>query len=475
MRVCVVSALAGLLLASIAQPQQSFGSGVAVAAALRDISIDPTQTYQVRNLQLSRGDIKLYLTEGTLAFATPCLGKHIAAVFTTAYAEAGDAEVLVLPPQRSERASLAAFTKTPNLDEHFSSAIFLFSDDTAEEALAQIKENPIHSPAAESSKLAAAANAVLRQDSFDIDVSLTRALLDNHPASHGFFYAMITGRSLGTFDVVYQPDDFEPIRLGRVVPAADAADNFQVWTSFRPRHAATFTSDGGRIADYRLNSEIHSDLSMSSVARFQYTAGEDDGRVVSPGLAGRLHITSARIDGRPAEVFQHESARNTDLKGSSTFLVVADSPFAAHSKHEIEVSYEGSVIRRTGNGAYFVDERNTWYPFINPMLTKFDLSFQCPAKLRLVATGEPIEEEVRNGVRSVHRKTLVRESLAGFNLGEYDAAGKDRDGYHVEIFSEKNHSAAAVADLPERTAEILGLLFPNAGVRCLFIHWRLPD
>jgi aminopeptidase N len=154
-------------------------------------------------------------------------------------------------------------------------------------------------------------------------------------------------------------------------------------------------------------------------------------------------------------VIQHQSPRNTDLKGASEFLVVADLPLAANQKHQIEVRYEGSIVHRTGDGGYFVDERNTWYPFIDPMLTTFDLTFRFPENLSLVSTGEPVDEHLSDGIWTIHRRTPVKESLAGFNLGEYNVASKDRDGYHVKIFSDKDRKAGPTADLSEETAEIL--------------------
>ncbi|MBV8070544.1 MAG: hypothetical protein JO270_11600, partial [Acidobacteriaceae bacterium] len=84
----------------------------AIAAALEGMSIDPAQTYRVRDLELTRGDIKIYLTEGVLSFATAVDGRCVAAIFTTHGVEGGDAEVLLLPNRSTERASLAAFAKT---------------------------------------------------------------------------------------------------------------------------------------------------------------------------------------------------------------------------------------------------------------------------------------------------------------------------------------------------------------------------
>ena len=49
-------------------------SAATLAGNLRGFSLDPNETYHVRDVQISRGDIKLYLTEGTLSFATGVAG-----------------------------------------------------------------------------------------------------------------------------------------------------------------------------------------------------------------------------------------------------------------------------------------------------------------------------------------------------------------------------------------------------------------
>ena len=232
-------ALSGLVRAEVPQ------TAAALAAALKQLSIDPAQTYRVRDLQLFRGDLKIYLTEGVLSFAAPLAGRRVAVVFTTAHSEGGDGEVLTFPPQRSERASLLHFSKAPNLDEHLNSAVFFFSDNTAEELLRQIEERPIHLAADLAPELAQEANSILRENSsVAIEVRLVGALLDHHPSARGFFYGMIGGRDQGAFDVGYDPDKFEPVSIGRVAAATipGAESRFQIWTSFRPaarRHSST--------------------------------------------------------------------------------------------------------------------------------------------------------------------------------------------------------------------------------------------
>ncbi len=426
-------------------------SAAEIADALSNIAVDPQQTYRVRDLQIVRGDIKIYLTDGVLAFATPVAGRAVAAVFTTALSETGDAEVLVLPPQRSERASLASFTGSPNLDEHFSSALFIFSDDTARELESELQQSVIQPAPGMITQLTGPVDPVLRSVCTQIDVSLIESVLDNHPREQGFFYAVIGGRRLGSFDLTYQPDEFEPVSIGRV---SSDGKRFQLWSSFRPRRAPAFAVPPPEISDYRIEATILPDLSLSATADFSIEAGPEDGRVLSFNLSEHLQVQSASINDRPAEVYQRASPRLAELKSSGTFLIVSPTALSPGARYQIQVRYRGSVIRQTPTG-YFVDDRTTWYPFRGTMLTTFDLTFHCPEQLHLVSTGEPVSEKVAEGIRTVHRKTLVPEALAGFNLGDYRMSGFDQGRYHVEFYAEE--SAAHVLDpaLQKETAEVL--------------------
>jgi hypothetical protein len=423
-----------------------------LAATLREISLNPEETYRVRELQLTRGDVKIYLTEGVLSFFTPVAGHYLAATFTTSDAEAGDAEVLVLPPRPSERASLASYINSPNLDEHFTSALFLFTDRTAEDLMEQIQQRPVRRAPEVGSELEPLLNPVVRTIAAQIDVRLVQALLDHHSPENGFFYSLVIGRELGNFDVLYAPADFEPVSVGRVASSGNGQQTFQLWTSFRPRRAPPFVQPAIRLSDYRIDATIHPDLSMSDTAKFAVEAAEQDGRVLAFGLSGHLHVVSASIDGKPSEIFQRDSARLEQLKSAGSFLVVSDLPLTPGSRHTVEVRYEGSTISER-RGAYFVDERSVWYPFDGSMQTNFDLTFRCPERLRLVSTGELIGEEVDNGIRVVHRKTPVAEHLAGFNLGEYNVTGEEHNAYEIDCYA--NKASAFDVNLRSATADIL--------------------
>jgi Peptidase family M1 domain len=443
------------LAAAVRAENVASSSAAGLASALHQISVDPKQTYRARNLELAHGDLKIYLNEGVLSFFTLVAGHRVAALFTTEGAEAGDAEVIVMPPQRSERASLASFAKSPNLDEHFTSALFLFSDNTAQVILDQLSRSPLREAPELAGPLGDRMNSVARRIAEQLDVRLVESLLDNHRPADGFFYSVIGGQTLGVFDVTFDPSESEPIFVGRVSDSPNG--NFQLWTNFRSRRSPPFVPPEPKVHDYHIEATIRPELAISVAASFKLKTSIEDGRVISLALSPRLTVSSAEIDGVQAEVFQHPSNRLTEFGSTETFLLVSQTLLAPAVDHVIQVNYSGSIIRQTSSGEYFVDERSSWYPVDGPVLADFDLTFHCPARLRLVATGEPVSETVANGVRTVRRKTIAPAVLAGFNLGEYSVKEKNDSSYSIQIDSPQTAAAALTEDptLPAQTAAIL--------------------
>jgi hypothetical protein len=129
-----LTALALLATALMAQKPTAAELGRAILAA----GLDPSACYRVRDLQISQEDAQFYLTDGYIIFGKPVNGAPVSAVFS-ADVEGGDAEVLLLLPNRSERKALAGYTGSPNLDEHFTNAVFLFTEAQARGLAEQIR------------------------------------------------------------------------------------------------------------------------------------------------------------------------------------------------------------------------------------------------------------------------------------------------------------------------------------------------
>ena len=110
-----------------------------LARTIRETGLDPAECYRVRDLSFIKDDIKLYLNDGYLIFSKPVLGQRLSAVFTTDV-EGGDGEAIVIPPTRSERQSLAGFTQSPNLDEHFRAVLMVSTEGSVARLLQSLEQ-----------------------------------------------------------------------------------------------------------------------------------------------------------------------------------------------------------------------------------------------------------------------------------------------------------------------------------------------
>src|SRR5208282_4719245 len=91
---------------------------------LKSIGLDPSKVYRIRDVTLDRAALHLTLDDGTIAFTQDVAG-HVSGAFFE-----GDGEVLLSPPDRTERASMALFTGGAILEESFTTAYLRFNDNT---------------------------------------------------------------------------------------------------------------------------------------------------------------------------------------------------------------------------------------------------------------------------------------------------------------------------------------------------------
>jgi hypothetical protein len=428
---------ASCLFAQAPTASKQDSSAASLAAAIHQLSLDQNQTYRVRDIHWVRGDVSFYLNEGVLSFAVPIAGRTIAAIFTTQGVEAGDAEIVVSPKGKGERSSLAYFTKQPNLDEHFTQAVFLFTDATHEEITKQIDASVVRKAPELKDSIAAEWQAPLRAVGGDIDVPLVYSLLAGDSPVMGIFEALIGGRTLGRFDVVYNPREEETTTLGQVA-SVDGVPAFQIWASFAPRRRTILPpEDPFVINEYRIDATIDPDLRVDAVTRFDATPRAPNQRVFNLQLSQLSKVNSAFVDGQPAEVLQHDSVRGADENDVGRFLVLASEPLTAGKRVEVEIRHSGSFVKDEGGGIYFVQARNIWFPYDPSRPARLDLTFRCPATLRVVSSGKLVSETVEGRTRVVHRRIDNPVWLAGFNLGDFVGAEKNDKPFHIEVFANR--------------------------------------
>ena len=458
--------LPGLILLAATTRCLLAASAAQVGDQVEHIALDPDQCYRVLDVNFTKEDIKIYLASGYLIFAKPIGGKHLGAIFVTSE-EAGDADLLLLPPTRSERSSLAKFTGSPTLDEHFKAAAFVFTDGTGDQLFAQIEGNSSAKKSPDMGNLMAGRWTTVLADlvaSFE-----TRVVYDilSDRSDSGLFYMAVSGNELNNFDVLYDPTAQDQILAGRLAYRDNRA-YFDTWTSFQARSfrgaAGSANSAPPRgvrfgLDNIRIEATIAPDLGMQAVTRGEVKFPSEGSRprfVVPFSLTPNMQISSASIDGRPAEIFDRESMRANLIsnRDDRQFLLISDTPLDPSMPHEIEIHHEGAVIRNAGNDVYYVASRGTWYPRTGGDPARYDLTFRYPKTLTLAATGKPLEDRVDGDWHITRLKTDTPVRFAGFNLGNFQSVVVERNGYTINLYANRRLESALASTSKQEPAPI---------------------
>ncbi len=249
-----------------------------VGDQVEHISLDADECYRVLDLNFAKEDLKVYLASGYLIFAKPIGGAHLGAIFV-ASEEAGDADLLLIPPTRSERSSLAKFTNSPTLEEHFKTAALIFTDGTGDELYAQLKSNPTAKKSPDMGGLIAERwSSVLANLVASFQTRVVYDILsDKHDA--GLFYMAVSGDKLENFDVLYDPSAQDQILAGRL-SYRDNRTYFDTWTSFQARSFRSARASGNAavprgahyvLDNFRIETTIAPDLTQQAVTRATLT------------------------------------------------------------------------------------------------------------------------------------------------------------------------------------------------------------
>lgn len=424
------------VLAFVMQTPLTAGTAADVARAIRESSFDRDECYRVRDLTLFKEDLRIYLTEGHLIFSKPVAGRRIAAVFT-ADIEGGDGEVILLPPDRAERRSLAGYIESPNLDQHFRTALFLFTGDDYDQLKSQFPKNPANKKAPEMGAMMDEEwTPVLRNLGASYMTRLTLDILNGPGFRPGLLAGLFHSPKLGNFDVSFDPANNEQIIAGQLANRNNRT-YFDVWTSFAARSSRTnpvAPKTDLTLHGYRIEATIDPDLSMSVVSRVKVRPAADGAVAQTFEISPQMEVTEVTVDGRPAEILQRDSLRlNLNRGGNNLFLVVPPEPLRAGREYEFEFHHTGKVIFDAGDRVLYVTSRGTWYPLHGAQFSDYDLQFRYPKDLDLVTPGDVVEDRTEGEWRITRRRTGASIRMAAFNLGHYEHARLERGGYVVDV------------------------------------------
>ena len=424
--------LACVLFVGLGRAQQSVDP-LELLNELNRVVLDPTQVYAIRDAHITRSRMNLYLTRGFIAFMTPVRGEVTGAVF------AGEGEVLVIPPSRTEKQSLAHFTHAPIMEEKIDSAYMRFSDKTAQALLAASRRPDPDDPEQPGPFLQESA-AVAQTWNSETSVPVLRELLGarNHP----YFYARVKGESLGVFDITDDERRAEPFAISssRRIGSQVFTDT---WCSFSTQDSQRVPVDSSEVTArglaYTLDVRIHPDHSLEGRAEIQLESRSSQDRIVSFDLSRWLVVTGVEDErGRSIPVIggQPPEADPTGPRSHDQVEVVLPGAYPIGARFRLIFRYHGDVITDVGNGVLYVGARGSWYPNTgvgDP--GQYDMTFHYPRKLVLVATGARVEEKTsEDGSESRWRSDGVFR-VAGFNLGPYTSVERRAGSALVTVYA----------------------------------------
>jgi hypothetical protein len=394
--------------------------------ALRTVQLDPAKVFKIREATLERDDLHIFLNDGLVIFTREVDG-HI----TGMYFE-GEGELLVRPPNRTEKESLGLFTKSGVLEDKFTRAYFRFNDDILAE-LKPFLRPPEDVDASHIEQFNAPAERLADVDALRLLASFTsgpatdekgRKLISDH-----FLHARIGGSHFGLYDLFYDSRNPEQIVIGQG-ETVEGATYYDLWMSFAQRKVRDHKADGAvplraadalHVDDFKISATIHPPNDISAEADLVIKVRQGGPRVVFFELSHNLHLKQVTLSDVPVEFLQNEAIEGTQLarQGNDFVAVVLPEPCKAGDRLNLHFTYQGSVLADAGNGLLYVGAHGTWYPNFGLTPSNYNLSFTYPKGWTLVSIGKKTDETLDGEMRTSHWASERPVPVAGFNLGAY--------------------------------------------------------
>ena len=419
------------------------------------VGLDPARVYRVRGASFNRASVHISLDDGTIAFTRDVLG-HITGAFYE-----GDGEVLLMPPDRVERSSMALFTGAAILEERFGSAYLRFNDNTFSELQPFLRE-------AENAKEFVSqwdttARNLAEADSFRLLLTFSQFLPDSSGRGRSaspddrMLHARLQGRKLGTFDVYFDSTGAEQVWAGQL-RTVEGNSYYDVWTAFAPRRQRgpdekALTSITGeensagfvRLTDYRIRAEVQPPSHLNAEAEVQVDVRSGGERALVFQLSRVLEIKKVEEDGRPVEFVHNPAVEGSQLsrRGNDLVAVIFPEPLRAGQKLQLRFVYGGDVLATAGPGLLYVGARGMWYPNRGLEMSNFDLQFRYPIGWTLLATGKRVDSageqaNLAEGQQLSHWVSERPIPIAGFNLGKYERAMAHAGNVKVDTYATAN-------------------------------------
>ena len=365
-----------LFLASVRMSAQTQAPVTSANAAelYRDIlnpGLDSSQVHTVREVSIDREDFHISLSDGTIALIQAVNGHITGAIFE------GQGEVLMIPPGRAERTSLALFTGSAVLEQQFSTAYFRFVDDKMVDQF-RAGFRPADNPENFIARWAQPVRELARADA----LSILQALTNSGESASRFMHVRLGGSPLGVFDLYLNTNAQEQISVAQASAEHDTV-YYNVWSSFPMR---SLRGDNGmepataprfELSDYHIEAEAEPPSDLTAEAEFTLTPRTPGQRTFILELSQQLKISDVRANEQKITFIQNQAISGSVLARRGDDLIAIAFPQALEKDKPVRLrfKYAGPVMFDAGGDLLYVGARGTWYPNAGPAFANYDLTF----------------------------------------------------------------------------------------------------
>ena len=460
---------------NVSEKSTGFANSDAAYRQLRDAGLG--ESYRCENFTLTMDVGTFQLKTGTITFLALVNKYQTGAVFV------GQGHFTLKPIDAIDTHEMIRRTGNPTAEEEFTEVVFRFTGDQYPQfagALGEKTETPHEAAAAfqhwkdkvrhRHEIPEGFTQAILQGETIDnVDADLLAAIYNpKHPP---FFNAYMHGtpdkdlRFFIRLRVGALPQMESPEEVALVNCNGGELDD-GVWYSQHllselKAHTANSREDKRLFATKRYNIEtvIAKNDHLQSVATITFEPLVPGERVLKFGLLPNLRVT--RVTDQTGQEL-HFIQENRKEDGS--FYVVLDEAPAMGREHSISVEYVGDkVLVNAGNGSYYVNARESWYPNLNGFGEKalYDLTFKVPPSNMVISVGKLEGQTTEAGFAVSHWVTPVPVAVAGFNYGQY----KKID--YPDTITHYNISGYYLTELPDslkpyENSAFLGAMSPTA-------------
>lgn len=409
---------------------------------LINLSIDPTKSAEVNNLEITRDVGKFILGKGKLFLCAPVNKRVCAAIFQ------GEGSFKYTPPSDIEQDHLFRFYEKKSLDEKFDQLFFLFTDSTYHELNSKLGFVAISDDIdvrGINRDISDCLEYLADEDAEYFNSDFVKLLLDE--VSNDYFYSHFSCENLGELFFRINPMEKEQVNFMQRVDKS-FTNNFEIINEFPRTDKNVSGLDYNvskpfiKVGKYKIDSKIESDLDFSAEAEIEFTPLIENQKWIKFLLFYELEVDSVIwSDGIKGEFFKGEE--------NTHFWIKIEGHNKVNSLQSVKVNYHGELLKKNEFGWVQLRSSNHWFPkytYERELTSNFELTFNYPDKFTLVSVGkETSHESDDDDIITSTWKTSYPIRNASFNIGHYDVEEiEEENAPPVNVYmSEGGHSMIA--------------------------------